>query len=1368
MSRARRLWIAAAGLAVAALLALLAGVLVLRSAWFSEKVRARMVAEVEKASGGRCRIGAFRFDWRQLRAEVDGFTLRGGEPPDGPPLARADAIVAGIRIVSLLRRAVDIQYLDVRRPRLFVILYADGHTNLPPPRVRAAKGAAETILDLAIGRFSLQDGSFEVQGRGATPFSAQGRDLRAQFTYDASGPRYGGRIDVSPADFHWGAFRPAPVDVSLALAVEKNRVRISSGRVATARSEAEFSGAIDNFVDPSGAFQYRVRASLAEAMRAMGRSTPLEGSVTLAGRAAFHGTAEYQASGTLHAAGLLFRPDRRFTLRDGSADAAFGIGPHRIALAGLRFSGTAMASLAAPDRAPERIPVAGRIETAVLRDRLLEAGGVRIQALGGWFTGKAALSGFDQVQVEGEVAGFDARQALRVYNGQTTPWDATVSGAVRLSVSPGRADTLRLAAHLAIAPSGSGAPVNGSIDAAYDGAAGTLDLGRSFVALPSTRADFSGVLGRKLQVHLDSRDFNDLLPALDGASLPVSLRNGEAVFDGAVTGKLDDPRIQGRAHATHVTWQGHSVDALAGEIDLGASGIIVRGGSVEQGALRLEGSGSLALREWKVQDGCAIAASGTLRDAPAAELLALAGIANLPLTGTVGAEGKIAGTVGDPRIEGRITAARGTLDGEPFDRFTGAVAYTGVTVELTGAQATAGVKRIALRAAYRHQPGNFASGQLRFQLDSNAMPLGQFKVVREAYPGIGGTAELHAGGVLEIGPGAPRVRLVELNGALHGRGLRLNEAAVRDVDLTAVTKDAELTAGFQSEVAGSRIQGEGHWRLAGDYPGSVRIGFQGLDLERMRAWLRGPRPPGGLQLTGSAEGTLTIAGPALDLEQWKAKLELPVLRIGPGGGLAASGASLALHNAAPVSLTMERGIIRVDSARLVGRATDLSLAGTIDPRQKSPLDLRLNGRFDLATLRDLTHDMDASGTMETSVTIRGPLAQPRVTGRLELKNATFALIDIPVGVSKTNAVILFDESRATIESFSGQSGGGTIALSGFAGYSGETLVFRLHATAHEVRVRYPEDFSTVADASLNLTGASDSSTLTGRVTILRTGFNPHSDFSSVLANSGGPVRTPSVQTGLVANMHFDVQIDSAPDITFESSLAQGLQAEGSLRLRGTGSNPSLLGRINITQGQIVFFGTTFSVDQGSISFYNPVKIEPVLDMDLDTKARGIDVTLNISGPIDKLNMTPRSDPPMPFSDIVALLATGRSPATDYASLMAGPASPQSLQQMGASALLGQAIASPVTGRLQRFFGVTRLKIDTSLSSLTGAENNPQARLTIEQQVTPEITFTYITDVSSTNPLVIQVEWAFSRHWSALALRDENGLVGLNFVYRRGF
>jgi translocation and assembly module TamB len=223
--------------------------------------------------------------------------------------------------------------------------------------------------------------------------------------------------------------------------------------------------------------------------------------------------------------------------------------------------------------------------------------------------------------------------------------------------------------------------------------------------------------------------------------------------------------------------------------------------------------------------------------------------------------------------------------------------------------------------------------------------------------------------------------------------------------------------------------------------------------------------------------------------------------------------------------------------------------------------------------------------------------------------------------------------------------------------------------------------------------------------------------------------------------------------------------EANLRLRGTYTSPAVLGRVNITHGQVVFFGTRYNISQGSVSFFNPVNVEPVLDIDLETKARGIQVTLNVSGPLSKLNLTPRSDPPLQFSEIVALLATGRTP-TDEASLSYGQntAAP-AWQQSAGSALLGEAISSPVTGRLQRFFGVSRLRIDPTLP---GTEFNGTARLTLEQQVTPDITFTYITDVTTSNPQVVSVEWAFAKKWSVVVERDENGLIGMDILFKKRF
>ena len=116
--------------------------------------------------------------------------------------------------------------------------------------------------------------------------------------------------------------------------------------------------------------------------------------------------------------------------------------------------------------------------------------------------------------------------------------------------------------------------------------------------------------------------------------------------------------------------------------------------------------------------------------------------------------------------------------------------------------------------------------------------------------------------------------------------------------------------------------------------------------------------------------------------------------------------------------------------------------------------------------------------------------------------------------------------------------------------------------------------------------------LSGTVTILRTGFNPQSDFSSLIARSAEPVRTPSVQSGILGGLNFDIQINTSPEIQFQSSLTQDVQVEANLRLRGTATNPAVIGRITITQGQLIFYGTKYTINTGSISFYNPVKIEP--------------------------------------------------------------------------------------------------------------------------------------------------------------------------------
>ena len=206
--------------------------------------------------------------------------------------------------------------------------------------------------------------------------------------------------------------------------------------------------------------------------------------------------------------------------------------------------------------------------------------------------------------------------------------------------------------------------------------------------------------------------------------------------------------------------------------------------------------------------------------------------------------------------------------------------------------------------------------------------------------------------------------------------------------------------------------------------------------------------------------------------------------------------------------------------------------------------------------------------------------------------------------------------------------------------------------------------------------------------------------------------------------------------------------------------------MNVTSGKLIFFGINYDVNEGSVAFYNPFKIDPIMNVDLETKVQGVDVILNVSGPVNNMKLTYRSDPPLQFNEIVALLAAGRTPTSDPTILANQPAPPpQSLQQMGESAIVSQAVANPVSSRLTRVFGVSKLKIDPAFT--TGSAL-PTARLTLQQQVATNVTFTYITDLSQSNSQILRVEWSFNPQWSAVATRDENGRFGLDFFYKKQF
>ncbi len=1310
------------------LVAALAGWHVLRSAWLERRIRARLIAEIERASGGQAAMARFRFDPRSLQVVIDGFRLRGTEPPEAPPLFETPRLRLALRILSFWKRDIDLAELDIAHPRIHLLVRADGSTNLPQPRIprRTDRDTVETLLRLKIGWFALRDGELLFDDR-KIPLRAEARGLDVALAYDWAGPRYLGRVETRPLRLELPGLEALELDTNLTLALERNRLRIDDAVIRQPGLDGRARLVIEDFRDVRVQVGFEADAGLKEAARWLRWPWLRDGRARIQGSAAFGGPA-----GMLLEAKTSVRQGRVQTPAVRAGDAALE--------AQVRWTSEQLA-----------VPA------------------FDLQVLGARFAGSAVIEDGKRYQVEGQLASLALQPALdalpvlpKEIADLARKWDTRAAGPVRLA---GRFDAglPRVEADLTLTPGDAGAPLEGSAEVVFDRA---LNLRRVDLRTGTTRLALRGEPGEKLDVQVRTADLRDLAPVFDASAYPLRFdHGGELSFSGTVTGELENPEIAGQVQGAGLVYQDRPVGGFQGLAALSRERIQVNRLVWEYSGAQVELAGSLGLTDWKATSASPVAGSFRLRDVDAARLAGLAGVRDVTVSGLITASGAFGGTVAAPRVDGGVQVRKGELHGEPFDRIEAELASVDNRLLLRRAAATLPAGRIVASGSYSYAEQDARQGIFRFEITSTGLALDKIRLAAKRLPGATAELRAHLFGALDIRPDG--VRLQDLRGHVAAADVHYEDKPVGTVIAAVASRPDRVNVRLDAKLLGSRLTGLGGVAFADGFPGDLRLRVAVPSIGALRAWFQEKPGTGTLEFDGIAEAALEMAGPVFRPEAWIGRLTVPELRIFPlyQTRTGPPPERMVVRNDGVIEATLDRGVARLLRAKLVGAATNLEASGSAQLTGRQALNLRLTGGLDLRLIDEFSPDLTAEGQVAVNADVRGVLSRPAIAGRLELKNAALGLEESPAGLSAVQAQILFTEREAKIQSLTAEAGGGKIEGSGFVEFLDGDYAFRLEAKARQVRIRYPEGVSTTSDAGFVWSGTLKNSLLTGRVTIQRASFNPRTDLSSILTKSAEPVRTPSARTGIAGGIQFDVLVDSGPNLTVESALTQDMQAEASLRLRGNAFNPVLLGRISITQGEVMFFGTRYNINQGTVNFLNPLKLEPILNLDLETRVRGIDVILTFTGPINKLNITHRADPPLQFSEVIALLATGRAPTTDPALAIRQAQQSRDMAQLGPSALVGQAIAAPVSNRLQRFFGVSRLKIDPNL---TGVDNRPQARVTIEQQITRDITFTYITDVQRTNQQIVRMEWAVNRNYSVLVVREDNGILGMDLLYRKGF
>jgi translocation and assembly module TamB len=1332
----RRRWVAAIGIVILA--AVIGAGWYLTSARFRDVVRGRLVARLESITGGRVEIGEVEWNVRQLYLVAHEVTIHGLEGPNEVPYAHADRVVVHLKILSLAGREIGLRYLEVDRPVIHLIVHPDGTLNQPMPKAVLGRGgpAVQPLFAIHLDRAEIRNGMLMVNDV-RVPLDMGASSLQAQMAYVASIEGYDCSVSVGGVRLAYGDYRPFDLAVAAKFVLAHNQIAFDSVKLATGNSSVDASGQIVDFHQPRVTLKYRSQFDLAQVAEITQLPQIRRGILEVIGSGTY-AAGDFTAAGSVRIQNLEYRdPEIRISDLDGGAEFK---SEHN--------------TLTVPH--------------------------LFVHALGGSMTGSAEIRNWTSALKPGARAGIvspaaDAIAHLRLnqlsvsriataISTRTMPADklnpvGSASGVMNLTFrgSPAHAHARFDVQVTPVEASARQLPVNATIRGSYAIDTLALELTHLNATARSLALEASGTMARNndLRVALrvgNLRDLDSLLAELSPSSrLPEGV-TGRATFTGNLTGTVAAPQLAGQAALADFTLpvplkrlssapakppaapaRLARFESFTADVQYSPSRVALHNARLRRGSEEVAFTLTTGLVKGGFSRTLPLTLRAEVRNFQVNDLEGILGF-DTALTGTINGSVQVQGSYEDPVGSGRLRISNATFEGEVYQSISADVVFANQEAQLANVMIAHNGARITGTAAY-----NLKTTGLRFNLQGSNFNLAQFKQLQFPRLSVGGMLTFDA-----RGSGTTAAPVIDAD--LHLRDVALNRERLGNLDAKAVTSGGVMRITTRSNFSAAEFALDGTVTMRGDFPADLALHFTRLDVDALlREFLQG-------RITGhsSMTGTITLAGPLRqprlltvngDISQFSADME-----------------NVRAHNDGPLRFKIANQVLTLEPFRLAGEEnTQMSASGTIALAGARNLDLRAEGNVHLKLLQVLYPYLHTAGMVSFNISATGTMGRPILLGQAKLNRGGITHINFPNGLSDMNGELVFSQDRMQIQSLTASTGGGTLTFGGFVSYA-NTLAFNLSAQGKNIRLRYPQGVSTVLDCDLRLSGSSSNSNLSGTATVTRFGMTPQFDLALAIQRARQAPEIPNPRSWL-NNMRLAVHVVSTPELQVQTSLAR-LTGDVDLNIRGAATRPILLGRVNITEGQVTLNGTVFQLERGDVAFSNPVRIEPVLDVEATTRVRDYDITLGFHGPLDRLSTTYRSDPPLPTSDIIALLAFGR---TREESVMATEANP-TFTESASNAILGQALSSASNSRMQRLFGVSRIKISPEVGANEALD--PNARVTIEQQVSKDFTVTYVTDLTHSAQQIIQVEYNYSRQFSILATRDQYGVLSFDVRIKR--
>ncbi len=1293
-----------AGLAMLLILVAVGGYFYLKSSSFQSFALRKIVEQADTATGGRTEIGGMDFDLSTLTAHLYNITLRGTEGPDQPPLLHADKLTVRVKVLSALHHQVALRELLLEHPVVHLQVSREGKSNVPV--AAPSQGSSTTsVFDLAVEHTQLTNGEINYNDQ-KTPLEADLYDLGTNIRFESLPKRYVGDLSYKSGHLHYAQYAPLSHDLNLKFSATPEKFDLSPATLKIGSSDITFRAQLSNYSNPIADGDYQIRIHTQD-------FASISPSVKPAGDVTLNGKLHYQAVGN--------QPLMRNISVDG-----------RVASGIL----TAVAS-------GRRVEVRNLEGTYQLAGGNLQLTNVSLESFGGRVTAAAEMKHLDttaESRVQASLNNISLRaiqQALGKQASQTAALTGTMRGKADASWK-GSINNLRAHSDLFVQamassksnPSTKDVPANGAIHLTYDGPRQTIELRDTALKIPSATLTAQGTISdhSSLQLQIVANDLHQLVSLASSFSpsqTPPPAVSGSATLNAVVHGSLKKPTIAAQLDAQNLHVESSEWKTAKVVMHADRSAFTIDSASLvnaRQGQATL--TASVGLRDWTYQPSSPIKARLDVQQMRLADLQGMAK-QNYPISGDLSAKINLEGSQLKPVGSGSAQIANARAYGEPIRNLSAKFhAENGTIVSTLNVSAPAG----AIDADLSYTPQTKA---YKVRLNAPAVVLQKLQTLQARNVPVNGTvsASVSGEGTLDDPQLVATVSLPQLQ-------IRQNSISGLKADVRIAQHFADLN--LDSKVSQVAIRAHGRVALTGNYDTDAVIDTGTIPLEALAATYA-PSVPEGFK--GQAELHATLKGPLKDKSRIEAHLSIPILK--------ASYQSLEIGIAQPIRADYANSVVILQPAEIRGTGTSLRAQGRIPIGGSAAPTLTAQGSIDVRILQIVAPTVQSSGMVTLDVRSSGSADKPEIQGQVQLKDVAMTTPDAPIGVEKMNGTLNIDADHVRVSQLTAQLGGGQVSLAGSIAYR-PSVQFNLALQGQSVRLRYPDGLRSLLDANLALTGTTEASTLSGRVLIDNLSFTQDFD----LAKFGDQFSTGTApsQPGFADTVKLAINVQSRQNLNAVSSQIS-IAGQAALQVGGTAADPVITGRTTLTSGELFYRNVRYQLQKGVITFDNPNETHPVLNVSVSTVIEQYNLTLTMRGPLDKLTTEYVSDPPLATADVINLVARGKTTQEQAASS-------QSTDSMIASQVAGQ-----FSSGVQKLAGISSLQIDPTLG---GGNQNPSARIALQQRVTKNLLFSFSTDVSQPGSEIVQGEYHINKRWSVSMQRDQLGGVSVDGRYHTRF